>query len=192
VSTVLTRDERQLLAAVSKHRRANSWHPTRTREGFRHNGAHLAVDWHWPWRADNKSGRTFRVRLLYPTGAPQQTVFSADVDSVQEAVDAAVLYGLLPLAFSSAYRAGLDAAHTAVAPRAIPQEFLRALLTQANGEDGLDVGEHELLEHHRTEVYRRVIESAWIAAQAEALGWQVEVNDVGDRILVLDRIDQEV
>lgn len=108
MTNTLTRDERQLLVAVSKHRRAHDWLPTR--EGFRHNDTLLAVDWHWPWRADNKTGRTFRIRLLYPTGAPQQTILAADVDSIQEAVDVAVLYGLLPLAFSSAYRAGLDAA----------------------------------------------------------------------------------
>lgn len=190
MTTVLTRDERTLLAAISKQRRADGWAPTR--EGFRHLGARVAVDWHWPWRVGNHTGKTLRVQLLHPSGAPDQTSFAADVDSVQEAVDCAVVAGLLPLAFSSAYRAGLAAAHAAVTPRAIPQEFLRALLTQANGEDGLDVGEHELLDHGRTEVYRRVIESAWIAAQAEALGWQVEVGDVGDRLLVLDRIDQEV
>lgn len=183
MSTVLTRDERQLLAAVSKHRRTNSWHPTR--EGFRHNGAHLAVDWHWPWRADNKTGRTLRVQLLYPSGAPQQTSFAADVDSVQKAVDAAVLYGLLPLAFSSAYRAGLDAAETVLnTPGTIPETFLLALLRQA-------AEEQDLLDHDHADTLRRTIQACWIAAQAAALGWQVEVNDLGDRLLVLDRIDTE-
>lgn len=190
MTVVLTREERTLLAAISRHRRAGGWHPVRV--GFRHPGANLAVDWHWPWRVGNRTGHTLRVQLLYPNGMPQQTSFAADVNSVEEAVDAAVVAGVLPLAFSSAYRAGLAAAHAAVAPRAIPQEFLRALLTQANGEDGLDVADDDLLEHHRTEVYRRVIESAWIAAQAEALGWQVEIGDLGDRLLVLDHIDAEV
>lgn len=78
-------------------------------------------------------------------------------------------------------------AAVATGPSAIPEPFLLALLKHANDSDCLDVAEDELLDHHRTRAWREILPACWIAAQAEALGWQVEVNDLGDRLLVLDR-----
>lgn len=186
----LTDDERQLVIAASKHRRANGWR--RIPGGFRHDGALLAVDWHEPWLVDGYTGRTIRVRLLDHAFHTQRVCYEVDVDTVQEAVDVAVLAGLLPAAFSSTYRAGLAAADAVLrTPGTIPAVLELALLRQANAEDGLDVADDQLLDHGRTEVYRRIIQACWVAAQADALGWEVAANGRGDRVLILDRVATE-
>lgn len=101
-------DERRLLATVRRWMRANGW--IIDRDEAEHRGARLIVDWAYRWAIDGKTGRVLRVRLLHDHGATKHTCFDVNVDSVREAVDLAVAYGMLPLAFSSAYRAGLDAA----------------------------------------------------------------------------------
>lgn len=47
----------------------------------------------------------------------------------------------------------------------IPEPLLAELLALANHAEGLDVADYELLDHHRTETYRTVIESAWSVAR---------------------------
>lgn len=183
MTTVLTRDERKRLAAVLKYLRANGWQAA----------------WQGYW--NRTAGFRFRVNVngwavlmtCDNLGSRAKGIFEGDVKTVEHAIDLAVTYGVLPVAFSSAYRAGLDAAETVLnTPGTIPAAFLLALLRQARDDDSLDITDDELLDHHRTDVYRRIIQACWIAAQASALGWQVEVGDLGDRLLVLDRIDAEV
>ncbi len=189
-STVLTRDERTLLAAVSKHRRTNGWRPVRG--GFRHEGAFVGIDWHEPWLFDGHTGHTIVVRLLDRHLSTRRVCHEVDVDSVQEAVDVAVLAGVLPAAFSSTYRAGLAAAEAVLnTPGTIPAVLELALLRQARDEDSLDVTDDELLDHHRTDPWRSIIHACWTAAQAHALGWEVATNGTGTRLVVLDRIDAE-
>lgn len=106
MTAVLNRDERQLLTAVNRHLRADGW--TRTHNGIRNIGAHLAADWAYDYHVDGKTGRSLQVRLLGPGGRTERVALEVDVDSVQEAVDVAVAVGLLSQGFSSAYRAGVE------------------------------------------------------------------------------------
>jgi hypothetical protein len=101
-------DERQLLVTVLRHMRANGW--TFDGHAAEHRGAKLLTTWGRPWHIEGKTGRVLCVWLMSPLGVASRTCLAVDVDSVREAVDLAVAYGMLPLAFSSAYRAGLDAA----------------------------------------------------------------------------------
>lgn len=183
MTAILTADERQLIAVVLPALRAAGWQPA----------------WQGYW--NRTAGLRFRVNsggwaVLMSCdglGSRNKGIFEGEVHSVEHAVDLAVTYGLLPHAFSSAYRAGLDAAEAFLnTPGTIPAAFELALLRHARDEDRLDITDDELLDHHRTDVYRTVIAACWIAAQASALGWDVQVNDLGDRLLVLDRIDTEV
>lgn len=113
----LTRDERQLLAAVNRHRRANAWimgydySQPRPKHGgeAQHRGSGIAVDWLFSWEIDGKTGRSLRIRLLNRQGYTERIALEADVDSVQEAVDTLVVHGLVPQGLSSTYRAGLEA-----------------------------------------------------------------------------------
>lgn len=109
-----TRDERDLVAAVRRHLRADGWklYPGEAE----HRGAHLAADWTYAWNTDNKNGRVLRVRLLTPHGSTQQVVAEVDVDSVREAVDVGAAIGLLPQGMSSQYRAGRESAPSWTAP----------------------------------------------------------------------------
>lgn len=104
---VLTGDERLLLAAVNRHRRADGWTPGDSETI--HPGAKLAADWRYGYTVDGKDGRTLRIRLLTDHGSTHRVAAEVDVDSVREAIDVAVALDLLPQGLSSAYRAGLEA-----------------------------------------------------------------------------------
>jgi hypothetical protein len=81
-----------------------------------------------------------------------------------------------------------DAAADEPAPQSIPAAWELVLLRQAEREEGLDVADDELLDHHRTATYRSVIQAAYRVGFAVALGYEIEVGDLGDRLLVGDRV----
>jgi hypothetical protein len=98
----LTRDERTLLAAVSKHLRIDGW---LFDHGIARNPAErLNANWMYP-RGD---GRMLQLRRLNEHGFTDRVPLEVAVDSVTEAVDVAVALGLLPQGMSSAYRAGRE------------------------------------------------------------------------------------
>jgi hypothetical protein len=99
---------RQLVIAVRRYLLANGW--WLRRRAIEHLDSRLLVDWRLGWAADGKTGRVLEIVLLGAGRSVQRVCLAADVEDVREAVDLAVAYGMLPLAFSSSYRAGLDAA----------------------------------------------------------------------------------
>lgn len=95
-------------------------------------------------------------------------------------------------------RAALEhaAASTGSGPRAgapgpqdMPADWLLALLRQVRDEQSLDVADAELIDHHRTEGYRRVIHAAYRVGYAAALGHHITVAETGDAVLIGDQPD---
>lgn len=179
-------DERQLLVAVRRHLRANGWtlFPGRAI----HTDAHLAALWTTPWADDDKAGRILEIRVTGSFGIAKRTCFTAEVDTVREAVDLAVAYGILPLAFSSAYRAGIDATEAVIAELRLA-DTRHILDLRADG---------WTLQHpltcrpnlHDCAVNRLASEQL-IAPPAPPGRYEVKASDLGDRLLILDRVDDE-
>lgn len=100
----LTRDERDLLAAISRYCRQAGWRFA----GFNGNGdfvspdLSLDVDW---WSYHRGASTVLHISNLSRYGAHTTSICTAEIGSVREAVDIAVAYGLLPQNFFSAYRA---------------------------------------------------------------------------------------
>lgn len=118
----LTRDERDLLAAVSRHLRADGW--TLTPGRARHPSG-IAACWQYDWHVDGKTGRSLQVRILNRHGYTARVPLEVDADSVREAVDVAVAVGLLPQGMSSAYQAGRESASRWTEPLPVHAEDIR-------------------------------------------------------------------
>lgn len=71
-------------------------------------------------------------------------------------------------------------------PSKLPREYELAFLRQAKDEADLDVAEDELLDHHRTQTYRTLLQAAYAVGWAIASGYEVTVNDLGDRVGIGD------
>lgn len=116
----LTRGERDLLARVSRYCRQAGWRYGLTSR-FTAPDRSLDADW---WSYHRADSTLLQISTLSRVGTPTGSVCSAEVSSVREAVDIACAYGLLPLDFSSAYRAALADAERM--PRYSAQLAMRA------------------------------------------------------------------
>lgn len=92
-------------------------------------------------------------------------------------------------ALAAAIVAAVNATGRTPGPQELPDELLRALLRQVVAEEGLGVTEDMLLLHARTDTWRLVLKSAYRVGYAAALGYEVTVDEAGDRVVVGDRIE---
>lgn len=104
----LTRDERDLLAAVSRYCRAAGWRMGGARGlgSFVCPDKTLDVDW---WSFHRADSTVLQISALTEWGTPRGSICHAEISSAQEAVDIGVAYGLLPADFSSGFKASGEA-----------------------------------------------------------------------------------
>ena len=119
----LTRSERDLLTAISRYCRAAGWRYGGVNGVGDFVAPDKSVDVDW-WSYHRSTSSVLQISTLSAYGTHTGSVCSAEIGSVDEAVDIACAYGLLPANFSSAYR--VAAADAALAPRYTHRIAMRA------------------------------------------------------------------